>query len=832
MSWAVPRGRRSQLPGSRIWTKVDRNPTTIRPAASSHGQRCVSTRFGTGRNLAQRHWFRLRGVDYAGRVDAPTRLASLPLRFRRALAAGILVGLALTACGEGDPLEAIRQQQASGDFQGTVEPLRELLKTRPDDGEINFLYGRALSFTQPNLAVWSLRKAIEDPEWLIPAGSQLAFLALSGDDFNEVVKITGRLLEHDPENVGALLMRANAYAHSKQNPELALADAKRVLEIDRDATEAYEPLILALLSQGKLKEAGEALQEAGRRVEELGLKEDVVAWHCVTTSLFEQESGKLEQARKTLSGCLDAHPTNLDVVSSAVSFHDAQGERERSLEILRAARAGAPDHRTFRVGLAQRLKAAGESDEAEAILREATETEDAAAAASAWIDLAKFRQANGDYGGGADALEQAVELEQEPEAASPQLLFEYADALILAERFDRALEIAEDLAVPAHQHLIRGRVAQERRQPAQALEEFDETLRLWPDNAGARYYAAVAAEELGDFERALEDYRNSIRVDAGATDARTRGAALLSASGNPNGGIVLLQTALEKAPLDLEGQLLGMRLSGLAGNVTKFYEFLALIQASHPTSTGQALAEAAEGVVRRNGPAMALSMLTTAPGVDFGDPHHAPALRALVQSSYQAGKADQTRAVYQKVLAAHPDSGVYQEIHALDLELSGAPPQAVKAAYARALELDPANVRALAALGRLASADEPETALGFFDRAAAADPSDADPKLAAARILIATGKLDQAEQRLDALLLEHPLEAAAAAERARIDLERGIATPQTLERARRAVRFGGGADALDLLSRVHEKRQEPELAARAAKEARALREAKASEGKG
>ena len=105
---------------------------------------------------------------------------------------------------------------------------------------------------------------MEDPEWLVPAGSQLAYLALASDDFNEVVKITEQILERDPENVRVLLMRANAYAHSKKDPELALADAKRVFEIDRDATEAYEPLILALLGLGKLKEAKRGAGGGGR----------------------------------------------------------------------------------------------------------------------------------------------------------------------------------------------------------------------------------------------------------------------------------------------------------------------------------------------------------------------------------------------------------------------------------------------------------------------------------------------------------------------------------------------------------------------------------------
>ncbi|MCH8084228.1 MAG: tetratricopeptide repeat protein, partial [Myxococcales bacterium] len=350
-----------------------------------------------------------------------------------ALAAALLVCLALTGCNEVDPLEAIRQQQAAGDFEGSVEPLRKLLATRPEDPEANILYGRALAFTQrQNLASWSLRNAMKDPEWLVLAGSQLALVALGARDFNEVVEITGRILEREPENVPVLLMRANAYAHWKKDPELALADANRVLELDPDRVEAFEPRILALLSLGRLEEASEALAEAGRRLVELGTGEDVFAWHCSTTAAFEQESGDLEQAREIWIACLDAHPTNLEVVSSAVGFYDAQGEPDRSLEVLRVALVGAPASRILRVALAQRLRVSGDAAEAEAVLREATRFEDPALAAAAWVDLAEFRQALGEHGAAADALERALELAREVGSPSPELLFKYADALVLA----------------------------------------------------------------------------------------------------------------------------------------------------------------------------------------------------------------------------------------------------------------------------------------------------------------------------------------------------------------------------------------------------------------
>ena len=53
---------------------------------------------------------------------------------------------------------------------------------------------------------------------------------------------------------------------------------------------------------------------------------------------------------------------------------------------------------------------------------------------------------------------------------------------------------------------------------------------LWPDNAVARYYAARAAERLGDFDRAIDDYRYAIRAGIDDTDARYRLARLYEAA--------------------------------------------------------------------------------------------------------------------------------------------------------------------------------------------------------------------------------------------------------------------------------------------------------------
>jgi tetratricopeptide (TPR) repeat protein len=499
-------------------------------------------------------------------------------------------------------------------------------------------------------------------------------------------------------------------------------------------------------------------------------------------------------------------------VQSAVRFHDSIGEQPHSLEILRAAVARAPGSRPLRTALAERLRGQGDAAGAEEVLREAAG--DDPASAGAWVDLAQLRESLGEFPAAAEAFERAVELSRRAGTVPPQLEFMYADALVLAGRLDDAQAAAEKLRVPAQSHLIRARVAQSRRDPARALAEFDEALRLWPDNPWARYYAALAAEELGDFGRAIEEYRYSIRISPGATDVRTRAAALLLAEGKPLLAVQLLAVKADEEPLDMEGQLLMVRLASMLGDPRRVRGSLKRIQKAHPAWLGRAAAEAAEGAAARAGPQAALAALAKAPGVDLTRPRHADALRALVRFADEAGDSAAAEAALKAALEAQPRSGAFEEIRGLHLERAGAPSDAARAAYQRALELEPGNARALV----------------WFDRASAADPADPAAKLGAARALVATGQLDAAAERLDALLLRHPYEAQAAAERARIDLERGVATPSTLERAQRAVHFGGGADAFELLSRVYAQQGQAEEAARASERARNLRAAPPSDG--
>jgi tetratricopeptide (TPR) repeat protein len=748
-------------------------------------------------------------------------------------AAWLILFVWLSACGPSDPLAEPRQRQAEGDFASTLEPLRELVDLQPDSAEVYYLYGQALAATgQTSLAEWPLRKAMEDPQWLVPAGLRLAVGALETGNFQSAIDVTTRLLEATPDNVQVLLLRANAYSHSRLHPELALADVDRVLELDPDATDALQPRIVALIELDRIDDAKKAIEDLGARIDATELGPGARGWHCATTALFVSEGGNVELARKQWEECLERFADQPNVLENAIQFYDEQGELERSIELLRGALAKSPTSRGYRMAAAERLRLVGRREEALALLEEGTTAESPQLAAVAWTDLAAFHSADGDTEAEAKAARRALELARSVGRPHPELLLVYADAVLRAGDLEEALAIADEIEVPAYRRLLQGRVAQARDRPAEAIEHYEETFRVWPDNAFARYYAALAYEALGDFERAVDAYRYSIRIAPGLTDARLRVARLLAAQGGLREAFGLLNLRRRDQPPTLEGELLSLRLAARLGDTQELQNLLGRFRRGLPEQLGLAAAHAAEGLSGRLGPAAALRALRGYEGLDLRDPRHADALRAVVLFSRPVGQLDAARADVRAALARHPEAAAFHEIEGLLLELEGrASAGEIRAAYERALAIDPEQPHALAGRARLALSADPAGALADFERVARSQTADAtlraDAMKGAAEALLALDRAEEAEARLRALLHDYPYDARAAAKLAEIELRRGSPSDRTLELAKRAVHFGGGAPALELLARVHQQRGEPERATEAADRARQLREGRA-----
>ena len=173
----------------------------------------------------------------------------------------MLLQLSLVGCGPSDPLEAILEMQSRGEFEESLEPLRDLLAERPGDAEVLFIYGRTLTVTgKSGLAEWSLREAMRDPDWLVPAGTMLAIDSARSANYEAAIDAATQVLDVEPDNVDALMIRSNAYAHSRMNHEAALEDVDRILELDPDNMQVLEAKTLALLGLERIDEVAEAMK--------------------------------------------------------------------------------------------------------------------------------------------------------------------------------------------------------------------------------------------------------------------------------------------------------------------------------------------------------------------------------------------------------------------------------------------------------------------------------------------------------------------------------------------------------------------------------------------
>jgi tetratricopeptide (TPR) repeat protein len=705
------------------------------------------------------------------------------------------VTLAALACGD-DPetrLAEVRGQQRAGQLAATLEPLRELLRSNPDDPELNHLYGAALLGTgQPELAIWSLRKAALDPERSVEDGHLLAIALLRGGSADDAVLQALRVLELAPErtDVAHLLLKARIAA--KQHEEI-LEDAARLLALEPRDPEALMARVVALLSLNRPDEAGPALAELQEAVK--GLPGDA-SWQprlCAAAATFAKEKGDPAAAETLWNQCLESSPGEELVVFGAIEFFADRPGEDVGIEILRRAHEADPTRLRFVEALAGRLGAIGQTDEAENLLRAATQTQENRI--QGWLALARYHEARDDVPRARDAMAQALRLMGEAPAT---LVAPYVDLLIRAGDYDEAEALVARFESPVMRHLLRGRLLLERGQPAQALEALEEGMRLWPDNSVARWLAGTAAEQLGDYDRAVEEYGEAVRNDHGNRDAVQSLLRLLEAQGRDREALSILSRYQSENPRDPEMLVETIRFAHRAG-ARNLVERTTRRLNSIPGQRRVVAAELAAIRAADAGPAAAIEGIRSTQ-IDLSQPVNGRLLELLVGYLVADGRPGEALEVTQAALAEHPEEARFHELRGVALRGAGNP-GAAREALQRSLELEPERATALAELAALtAEQGDREAALALYDRAALADPSQAAYPWAAIRLLATGHDTAELERRLEALMARHGTHAAAANLLAQRLLTRD--SERALELARRSVRFGGGPDALDTLGRI------------------------------
>jgi tetratricopeptide (TPR) repeat protein len=700
-------------------------------------------------------------------------------------------------------LEEARAMQDVGEFTASVEPLREILEQAPGHPEANYRLGVALvRQRQSNSAIWRLERAAESAEFAEAANLALASLYLALKDYERALAAVDRVLALKPEDRAALSYRYKVNLDAKRQED-ALGDLDRLLESDPDDAEMVYARAVTLGELGRLEES----EAAHRRFMEVAAASDepgLAARACAVYALaFQDYAEDDERAEKEMERCLDAHPDDPFVVQQTLALYDEGDRSEQALALLRRVFEASPEDLPRRVSLANRLRDAGRGEEAEALLLEAI---DESAGLAERLALAEFYSSGGEARRALELAEQVFEILGGPR--SDQARFTYADILVDAEELERADEVAAEIEDPVYRQLIEGRITLMRGDAAGALGLLDAAVQQWPDNAGARHLAGIAALQVGETERAVSHLREAVRADRNATDAALLLARFYLERAEYEEAVRFARSQVRSRGRDRpEGYAVWARALVKQGEVEAAREVIARLE----EKAGLPMEAAVERAIlerETTGPSAALAVIEDA-GLDLTDVANEPALRSVVEDLLALGRNEEAMSRVATALAAHPDAAT---LHALKgrLHTERGEADAAREAFEKSRELEEGLRETLLGLASVAAlVGEQERAVQLFDEVAAAHPQDdAVPAYAAAQLVLGAGRKAEAEQRLRAIVRRHPGAAGARNDLAWLLAQSQRELELALELAEDAVRMDPQAAILDTLGYVHLQRGE------------------------
>jgi len=655
--------------------------------------------------------------------------------------------LALVAAGCGGDVESrmqeVRALQDVGQFTESIDELREILAMAPDLAEANYRLGSALVQTgDPSRAIWALKKASESPEFAVPAGLMLASAHFTVNDLEEAIRAANQVLEINPELLAALQLRAKANL-GVHRLEDALADSERLIELAPDDYQNRAIYASVLWDLGRADEA-EAAHEFLKEIGEASSDPALRPRACIAPAVFAEDFKKdLELAEARYRECIEKYPTDGFLINHVVGFLDGVEKAQAATDLVRDAVEAAPENLSLRSSLANRLRTHDDVEGAEAVLVEAAETFNSAAA---WNLLATFYRRTQQSEKALGAVEKVIELTG---GGGDELRFTQADVLIDLERYDEAEALVEKMDEPIFETLIRGRIQLAKGDPAAALASFDKGVRHWPNNSGARYLAGLAAYELGDWERAISELREALRTDQSRSDAAHMLARIYYEQKNYEEAVKYSSVAVRRSRDDHEpaDYILATRALAQMGEFEKARNAADKL-ADLPGQRAAAVAEHAFVTRAESGPAAAVDQISRS-GLDLTQGENADALRALVDNLLALDRADEALARIDRALANESDDADLHSMRGTVLARQRRMDDSA-AAFEAALAIDAENASALAGLATLAGNQrEYAKAVELFDRAEANSESPTGSyAYSAAQISVHRGDLQRTVVRL------------------------------------------------------------------------------------
>ncbi len=715
----------------------------------------------------------------------------------------LFAALFLVACGQdvASQLETVSALQNDGKFQESIEPLREILKSVPDQPEANHLLGVALIQTrQPGLAVWPLEKALLDPQHTVVSGNALASVYLGTQNFNEALRVVDLVLEKDPKNVLALFTRAQTNFLATRYSD-ALSDADRVLELVPNHYAAHLAKGEALLALNRMPEAEAAFQKARDLSKTYPAPNPALGW--IELAKFYDRSKNETALRREAEAMLVAYPSEITILVFVSEYFDRTQRTDEMNRLWEAAIQRKPDQASLRLAYAKRLQQQNKFDEAQTVFTEAANKINSA---ETWFRLAEFHKIRGQGTLATQAMSRGEELSP---TKSPELFFEQADIYIDARDFKNARATIQKIDSPMYRNLLEGRILLLEGNPQAALDKLDAGIREWPNNAVVRFLAGKAAFELGQYERAASELRESYRSEPGKTDAAAVLAELYFFQGEYKTAIEFANYHLKNRDLrnpsrkDQDAIWILVRAFAALGGIEQAETILKENEAhfTDPIRITLEKVNLAKLKAQNAGesPSKAAIRILEGTKSELLSVEEEPLLAAYIDNLLLTGQGDLALQKINRAIAARPDSSALYDLQGRALgNLNQL--DAAQAALEKATALDKKFARPLEGLGALAiQRGQYDRALEFFKKAAEIDPQHADYLYRQAQIYLLKNEREKAVTLLRDVVRRDFVHAAARNDLAWLLADSGKELDSALQLAKESVHLDPTPEALDTL---------------------------------
>jgi Tfp pilus assembly protein PilF len=426
-------------------------------------------------------------------------------RPRRHLAILTALTLFSLACGP-SPEQAARRHydrgteySRQGRYAEAIIEFRNALQESPRDGEAYYALADAYAASgEPEFAGKNFELAAEFLPDRTDVQLRVGALLLNDGRWDRARLRADHVLQRDPENVDALLLKATALAGLRQLDQ-AISDVEEALRSQPDESRLQTHLGNLQLAKGQPQEAEATLRRA------LELNPKAVAAHLSLGNHY-WAVGRREEAQAELSAAIGLEPSNATANRAQAALYLATGRTaEAERHLLRwAETSGQPG---ARLAVADFYARTGRADLArqQYALVNAPGTEPIVIARLAALDLAVGQK---------DAAEKQLidGVARNPRSEHvllplAQLLFgtgRFADA---RQRVDALLE-AHPTVAPAW--LLRGKLLQREGNGEEAGAAYRQAVRLNPRLLEAHLGLFGLAEAGGDAEAAVQHAREAL----------------------------------------------------------------------------------------------------------------------------------------------------------------------------------------------------------------------------------------------------------------------------------------------------------------------------------